>query len=68
MKAAICHPKARQVIKAFPDEVKREFGKAIFELQNGKSIGMPLSRPMPDVALGVEELRVRDANGIYRTF
>jgi len=29
---------------------------------------MPLSRPMPQVASGVEELRIRDDAGIYRTF
>jgi phage-related protein len=27
---------------------------------------MPLSRPMPSVAPGVQELRVRDRDGIYR--
>ena len=67
MKNAIFHPKARQDILAFPDEVRRELGKAIFDLQKGNNLGMPLSRPMPDVAIGVEELRVRDASGIYRT-
>jgi phage-related protein len=29
---------------------------------------MPLSRPMASVASGVEELRVKDESGIYRTF
>ncbi len=29
---------------------------------------MPLSRPMPEVAVGVEELRIHDDAGIYRTF
>lgn len=68
MKAAIFHPRVRQDIKAFPEDVRREFGKAIFDLQKGSNLGMPLSRPMPDVALGIEELRVRDPSGIYRTF
>ncbi|MBI2604663.1 MAG: type II toxin-antitoxin system RelE/ParE family toxin [Deltaproteobacteria bacterium] len=68
MKVAILHPKARQVLRSFPEEARREMGKAIFDLQKGNSLGMPLSKPMPDVALGVEELRVQDASGIYRTF
>lgn len=68
MKAAIFHPRVRQDIRAFPENVGREFGKAIFDLQKGNSLGMPLSRSMPDVALGVEELRVRNSGGIYRTF
>lgn len=48
--------------------VKRHLGKAIFDLQRGHSLGMPLSRPMPQVAVGVEEIRIRDETGIYRTF
>ena len=68
MKPALFHPKAREVIKAFPKEVRKELGKAIFDLQKGHPLGMPLSRPMPSVAIGVEELRIRDRAGIYRTF
>jgi phage-related protein len=29
---------------------------------------MPVSRPMPSVGPGVEELRVRDRSGIFRVF
>ncbi len=29
---------------------------------------MPLARPMPSVAIGAEELRVKDASGAYRVF
>lgn len=29
---------------------------------------MPQSRPMPTVAVGVSEIRVRGHDGIYRTF
>src|SRR5215510_14839580 len=68
MKPALFHPKAREVIKTFPKGVRKELGKAIFDLQKGHTLGMPLSRPMPSVALGVEELRMRDRAGIYRTF
>jgi phage-related protein len=34
----------------------------------GEQIGMPNSRPMPDVAAGVSELRVRGEDGSYRAF
>ncbi len=68
MKAAIFHPKARAVLKSFSEEVRRAFGKAIFDLQKGKKLAMPLSRRMPSVALGVEELRVKDRTGAYRAF
>jgi phage-related protein len=68
VKPAIFHPAARETIRTFPVEVKRELGKAILDLQKGHTLGMPLSRPMPSVALGVEEIRIRDARGIYRVF
>ncbi len=68
MKLAVFHPKARDAIKDFPEEVRREFGKVIFDLQKGKKPSMPLSRSMASVAPGVEELRVRDRSGAYRVF
>jgi len=47
--------------------VRREFGKAIFDLQKVTSLRC-LSRPMSSVGPGVEELRVRDRSGAYRLF
>jgi phage-related protein len=68
VKAAIFHPGAIAAIRLFPDGVRRELGKAIFDLQRGEKLTMPLSRTMPSVASGVEELRIRDRDGIYRAF
>jgi phage-related protein len=68
VKPAIFHRAAREAIRAFPNGVKRQLGKAILDLQKGHSLGMPLSRPMPEVAVGVKELRIRDEAGTYRTF
>ncbi len=68
MKAAVFHLRARVAIRGFPESVRRELGKVIFDLQKGEKISMPLSRPMPSVAAGVEELRVRDRGGAYRVF
>src|SRR6266849_3889542 len=68
MKAALFHPKARAVLRSFPDDVRRDFGKAIFDLQKGAKLSMPLSRAMPSVARGVEELRVKDRSDAYRVF
>ena len=67
MKAAIFHPAAIAAIRSFPAGVRAALGKAIFDLQKGVTLGMPLSRLMPSIASGVEELRVRDRSGIYRT-
>lgn len=60
--------KLRDAIRDFPEDIRREFGKAIFDLQKGEKLSMPLSRPMPSVGSGVEELRVRDRSGAYRVF
>jgi phage-related protein len=68
VKPAIFHPTARAAIRLFPEEVRREVGKAIFDLQSGALLAMPLSRPMPSVSVGVSELRIRDRQGIYRVF
>jgi phage-related protein len=68
VKPARFHPKARAVLKGFPEDVRRELGKAIFDLQRGHKLSMPLSRPMPSLAEGVEELRVKDRKGAYRVF
>lgn len=68
MKAARFHPKARATIQGFSEETRRELGKAIFDLQKGSKLGMPLSRVMPSVAPGAEELRVKDRKGSYRVF
>lgn len=37
-------------------------------LANGELLGMPLSRPMQNVAHGVHELRVKSSTGQYRVF
>jgi len=68
VKAAIFHPAAREAIRSFPVEVRRELGKALYDLQRGEALSMPLARPMTAVAPGAAELRIRDRDGIYRVF
>jgi phage-related protein len=64
----ILHPKAREVIRRFPKEVRIGLGKGLFRLQMGEQIGMPNCRPMPGVAAGVSELRVKGEDGSFRAF
>jgi phage-related protein len=66
MKEVIFHKQALAVLRTLPRGIKRELGKATRDLQRGQVLQMPLSRPMPSVALGVAELRVRDSSGNYR--
>ena len=68
MKLAIFHPAASAAIRSFPEDVRQELGKAIFDLQKGAALAMPLSRPMPSIKPGAAELRFRDRSGIYRAF
>jgi phage-related protein len=68
MRRIIFHPKARDVIRRFTKEVRWRLGKGLFRLQLGKQLGMPNSRPMPRVAAGVSEIRVKAEDGSYRVF
>jgi hypothetical protein len=35
--------------RSFPDDVRHEFGKAIFDRQKGDALAMPVSRSMPSM-------------------
>ena len=68
MKAVDFHSVALKTIKGFPVNVRKAIGQAILELQKGAKLSMPLSRPVKSIGPGVEEIRNKDLNGIYRTF
>jgi phage-related protein len=56
------------VIKTPPmsDSARIEAGYLLRLLQRGDSVGMPHSRPMPAIGSRCHELRVIDANRIWR--
>src|SRR2546427_10892214 len=62
------HPKAREAIRRFPKEARIRLGRGLFRLQLGDQLGMPNSRPMPGVAAGVSELRVKGEDRSFRAF
>ena len=62
------HPKALAFIRGQSPTIKREIGEALRDVQKGISLGLPLSRPMPTVASGIHELRVRSATTVVRVF
>ena len=68
LRPAIFHEKVRASLRTFPEEVRRAFGKAILEVQNGIKLVYPLSKPMIAVGHGVEEIRIKDRSGAYRVF
>ncbi len=67
-------PSQRQLVRLgaeiktppFSKEARVEAGTLLRRLQRGESLGMPHSRPMPDVGPRCHELRVRDENRNWR--
>lgn len=53
-------------IADFPEDVRGDLADALAKLEEGHTLSMPLSRPMPSIGKGVHELRLRDRSGIYR--
>lgn len=56
----------RKEMEDFPDEIKGDIADAVARLDQGHTLSMPLSRPMPTIGKGVHELRFRDRSGIFR--
>lgn len=50
----------------FSAEARVEAGVLLRRLQRGDNIPLPHSRPMPDIGKACHELRIRDANKIWR--
>ncbi len=55
-------------LESVSDELKIRIAETLDLLASGVSIGLPLSRPMPDIAAGTHELRIKDRSGQYRVF
>jgi len=68
IKSITFHPKALAFIRSQSPPIKREIGETLRDVQKGIHLGLPLSRPMPAVASGVHELRVRSATTAVRVF
>lgn len=50
----------------FTPEARIEAGVLLRQLQEGESMGLPSSRPMPSIGSSCHELRVRDAEKNWR--
>ena len=59
LRPVVFHIRAKEEIRALPRDVRLKLGSALLALQRGFSLGLPLSRPMPVVMPGAEELRLR---------
>ncbi len=62
----------RNVITDFLAEcsknINEDFVDAVSLLEDGRNIGMPLSRPLFNIFIGLHELRLKDSSGIFRFF
>ena len=52
----------------FSAEARLEAGVLLRRLQQGENIGLPHSRPMPNIGARCHELRIRDENRTWRIF
>lgn len=68
MKSVTFHPKALEFIRDQSGPMRGEIGEALRDIQKGIKLGLPLSRPMPTVASGVHELRLKDSTTALRIF
>lgn len=55
-------------INEFPESTRTELAQLLLQVQQGVSLGLPVSRPMPLVRHGAHELRINDTAGIVRVF
>jgi len=62
------HGRALDFIRLQATSIRLRIGEALRDLQKGVNLGMPLSRPMPTVAPGVHELRIRGEGTTVRVF
>jgi phage-related protein len=53
-----------KVLKAFPNDAKRDAGRQLYRVQDGR---LPNDfKPIPSVGKGVEEIRIWGSAGTYR--
>ena len=59
---------AKRELQDAPRDVIQDVFALFDELMAGKTLGMPVSRPLPAVAKGLHELRIKSRAGEYRVF
>lgn len=59
---------AQRELKDLPKDVTEDVFSLFDDLANGKSLGMPISRPLPSIAKGLHELRLSGEGGEFRVF
>lgn len=68
MKEALFHSEVIKHLRSCNIEIRKKYGDLIYDLQMGKLLGPPESKPFNTIQKGVFELRVRDEGNAYRVF
>ena len=68
MKTVRIHKVAAKEIAKFNMTIRTRLAELLDLVAHGQSLSMPLSRPMPSIANGAHELRIKDRTGQYRVF
>lgn len=68
MRAIRFHIAVEREVKDWPLAARVELADLLGLVSAGHSLGMPASRPMPSIASGVSELRIKERSGQYRVF
>jgi len=59
---------AKKELAEAPKEIIADALSLFDELASGKILGMPVSRPLPGIAKGLHELRLKSRAGQFRIF
>ncbi|HLE11021.1 MAG: hypothetical protein A2504_10445 [Bdellovibrionales bacterium RIFOXYD12_FULL_39_22] len=59
---------AKKELKDGPKELMVDIYSLFDDLSHGKSLGMPISRPLTSIASGLHELRLSGRAGEFRVF
>ena len=68
MKSIRFHKKVEKELEHLDVFTRAKIAETLTLLAKGESLGMPISRPMPGVANGAHELRIKNADGQFRIF
>lgn len=59
---------ALKELRDVPKDVAEDIFALFEDLASGKSLGLPISRPLPSIARGLHELRLSGKGGEFRVF
>ncbi len=59
---------AEKELREAPRELREDIYSLFDDLTHGKSLGLPISRPLPSIAKGLHELRLSSRSGEFRIF